>query len=196
MKQKIDYNVDWSKYFKVDIDSPSGLTRINDDAGKAIKPRHIGYQKFRKNGKSSTWRIYFQGRNHCVHRIIWVMIYGSIDPDLVIDHLDGNPFNNKIDNLALKTQTNNLRNQHLRSNNITGITGVSRLKMRNLFYYAAQWHEIDGCLKRKNFSISKLGEEIARDLAIACRQEQIFRLISEGADYTDRHGFSIRGEAQ
>jgi len=117
------------------------------------------------------------------------MTYGSIDPDLVIDHLDGNPFNNEIDNLALKTPADNMRNQRKYSNNTTGITGVKLTNSgNNLFYYTAQWSEIDGSQKKRHFSISKFGEDIAKLLAINYREEQIQKLISEGADYTNRHG--------
>jgi len=128
-------------------------------------------------------------KKNYVHRIIWVLTYGSIDQTLVIDHLDGDPFNNRIENLALKTFANNARNNHKRSDNTTGVTGVSITKTKaGNSYYDAYWFELNGTFKHKLFSILKLGEETAKSLAIAYREEQIQRLISEGAEYTERHG--------
>ena len=38
---KLDYNIDWSEYFKLDVESPSGLTRIKGKRGNKIKPNKI-----------------------------------------------------------------------------------------------------------------------------------------------------------
>lgn len=45
------------------------------------------------------------------HRLIWIYHYGSIDNDLVIDHIDGNKSNNDINNLRLVTQQQNCFNR-------------------------------------------------------------------------------------
>jgi len=37
MKQKVDYNLNWSNYFILDSTSPSGLSRIKNKQGKEIK---------------------------------------------------------------------------------------------------------------------------------------------------------------
>ena len=76
-------------------------------------------------------RLNFKSKMYLVHRIIWVLTYGSIDLTLVIDHLDGDPLNNEISNLSLKTHKNNSRNQRQHSNNKTGVTGVSLMCNKN-----------------------------------------------------------------
>jgi len=43
--------------------------------------------------------------------------------------------------------------------------------MGNLWYYTSTWRE-DGKYKSKNFSIKKLGKEVALDLAIKYRKEK------------------------
>ena len=188
-KEKLEYNIKWSEYFRVDSTSPSGLLRTKDRYGKAIDGYPVGHRCFKNNGDPVAWRVNFQEKIYLVHRIIWVLSHGSIDKELVIDHSDGNPFNNELNNLSLKTSSGNSMNRRQQRNNITGITGVRLLvnKSGNM-YYSAQWYDISGKLMHKYFSVLKLGEHLAKSLAVEYRKEQIKHLISEGAEYTPRHG--------
>lgn len=45
-----------------------------------------------------------------VHRIIYLAKYGMIPEGYVIDHIDGNPSNNRIRNLRAVTQRENMKN--------------------------------------------------------------------------------------
>ena len=187
-KQKHDYNQDWSSHFIIDQSSPSGLVKIINEHENTIKLINVGNRQF-DNGVPNSWRLDFKGKKYVIHRIIWVLKYGNIDPELIIDHLDGNPFNNKIENLKLKTLRGNQRNKGKQNNNTTGTTGVSLVETKEgEGYYVASWCEIDGKLKQKRFSIKKNGEEKAKADAIIYRNQQIQRLILEGAGYTERHG--------
>lgn len=185
---RLDYDLNWGEYFQVDELSPSGIVRVKNYLRKNINKYSVGTKFFRKNGDAQAWKLGFQGKLYYIHRIIWVMTYGSIDHTLVIDHLDGNPFNNKIENLSLKTQKDNLRNTSQYRNNKTGFNGVRLTDRKGKFYYTAQWYDAEGNFKLKYFSISKFGEDAAKDLAVAYRKEQIQQLINEGAGYTERHG--------
>lgn len=182
-----NYNLDWGEYFRLDETSPSGLVRIRNYLGKTIEKYNVGNRGYYTNGDKSSWSLSFKGKMYQVHRIIWVLTYGSIDPELVIDHLDGDPFNNKIENLSLKSQEGNTRNKRQYDNNKTGITGVKLVKGK-WDYYEANWYDKDGFQKTKCFSLIKFGEEKAKSLAISCREEQMLRLISEDMGYTERHG--------
>ena len=64
-----------------------------------------------------------------VHRIIWEMINGAIPVGMVIDHIDGNPFNNRIENMRMCSQGQNLCNKRIQSNNSCGIKGVCYSKV-------------------------------------------------------------------
>lgn len=184
----LDYNLNWGESFRLGVISPSGLLKTKSRTGKNIEGYNVGTQFFQKSGKPDSWRLRFQQKTYQVHRIIWVLTYGSINSEMVIDHLDGNPFNNKIENLSLKSQKNNSMNKCKYTNNKTGITGVVLETKIGYLYYTAYWCEIDGKHRQKCFSILKLGEEKAKELAITYREEQIKRLLLEGAGYTDRHG--------
>ena len=186
---QLDYNLNWREYFKLDESSPSMLVRTRSWRGNKIKEISAGFRGIQKNGKAVGWYVGFKNKVYLIHRIIWVMTYGSIDPNLVIDHLDGNPLNNQIVNLSLKTQANNARNKSKQTSNTSGITGVMLTNNgKGRIYFTAHWNEIDGSFNRKHFSVAKLGEETAKTLAIAYREQQVQRLISEGANYTERHG--------
>lgn len=58
------------------------------------------------------------------HRIAWIYCYGDID-GLEIDHIDGNPSNNRLSNLRLASHQQNMCNRVLQKNNTSGISGVS-----------------------------------------------------------------------
>lgn len=57
------------------------------------------------------------------HRIAWLYFYGGT-PN-IIDHIDGDGTNNKIANLRDATQSDNLCNRGIQSNNTSGYKGVS-----------------------------------------------------------------------
>jgi len=189
MRQISDYNLNWEEYFKLDDKSPSGLIRVKNWSEKRMQVYTFGHQHFRKNGKPHAWVIGFKGQDYYVHRIIWVMVHGSIDSGLVVDHLNGDPFNNNIENLSLKTHKDNSRNQCKRTRNKTGETGVRLVVVRGKYrYYEANWYNLEGKFEWKHFSVLKFGEELAKSLAVTHRTEQIQKLIDGGAAYTERHG--------
>ncbi len=62
------------------------------------------------------------------HRVAWLLHYGKW-PTNGIDHIDGNPGNNRIANLRDVGQQDNNRNKCTRKDSSTRITGVSWCKM-------------------------------------------------------------------
>lgn len=75
------------------------------------------------------YRIAIDGVRYPSHRIAWAIYYGEIvSSDLVIDHIDQDPSNNRISNLRAVTHQENMRNQPIRKNNSSGVTGVSYSK--------------------------------------------------------------------
>lgn len=76
--------------------------------------------------------ICWKGKEYYVHRLAWLLMTGS-HPSKMIDHKDGNPQNNRWDNLREATGTQNQRNRRVGSNNRLGLKGVHRVK-RNKFH--------------------------------------------------------------
>lgn len=58
------------------------------------------------------------------HRVAWALHFGEW-PTGHIDHINGDPADNRIDNLRIVTPTENMRNQKLNSANTSGVVGVS-----------------------------------------------------------------------
>jgi hypothetical protein len=72
--------------------------------------------------------VAIQWKNLLVHRIIFALHHGYL-PEL-IDHIDRNPYNNRIENLRPATNAVNALNRKLDSRNKSGITGVRRYRQK------------------------------------------------------------------
>ena len=59
------------------------------------------------NPSNGYWRVTIGGKTYQLSRVIWFWHHGDLDASKVIDHIDGNPQNNKIENLRLCTQQQN-----------------------------------------------------------------------------------------
>lgn len=65
-----------------------------------------------------------------LHRLIWLWHNGEM-PSKHIDHIDGNPSNNRIENLREATDAENMQNQRrARTNNKLGVQGVFQVGKR------------------------------------------------------------------
>jgi hypothetical protein len=68
------------------------------------------------------------GQPYLEHRLIWVWHGNQLNA--TIDHIDGNPLNNKIENLRMASHSENMRNTKMRSDNKSGVKGVSWCKTK------------------------------------------------------------------
>lgn len=119
------------------------------------------------------------------HNLVWEVFNGS-EPTSIIDHIDGNPFNNNICNLRLCDSSTNQRNVGISSRNKTGVCLTSAGNGKYV-YYEAYVVTLDGKLLRKKFSTLP-DKAAAFKSAVEWRESQILLLNAIGAGYTDRHG--------
>lgn len=90
-----------------------------------------------------------------------------------VDHINGNPMDERRANLRDGSDGVNETNKTLASNNKSGVTGVRFVPQRNA--WAAQWTENEE-KQRRSYAVSVYGEEKARELAIAAREDANLRL--------------------
>jgi len=63
-------------------------------------------------------------RHYLGHRVAWLMAKGNW-PSSMIDHIDGDPRNNRLSNLRPATRAQNMMNMALLESNTSGFKGVS-----------------------------------------------------------------------
>jgi hypothetical protein len=105
------------------------LFDYSGDSGEFV--RRIKVQGCRKLGTpvgadngSGYLKIRADGKDYYAHRLAWLYVYGYM-PNCEIDHIDGKRSNNRIDNLREAPGSLNGKNKAVRSDNSTGLHGVS-----------------------------------------------------------------------
>jgi len=184
-------NTELSWFYYYDETSPTFLrynyTKTHGVFGK-IKPIVHGNVAGWVDESSGYAKVNHLGRKISAHTIIYSLFYGEVNSGLVIDHFDGSTRNNKIENLQIKTQSQNMRNRKKHTNNKSGVTGVWLDMRKGLGSWLATWKELSGKNGKKSFPILKYGNDLAFELACLYRKSTIERLVVEGAEYTESHG--------
>jgi hypothetical protein len=72
--------------------------------------------------KNGYCEVRVDGKLHGTHRLIYLMHKGDLPR--FVDHIDGNPSNNLIENLREATHAENMRNSKLPITNTSGFKGV------------------------------------------------------------------------
>lgn len=84
-------------------------------------------------------------RNFRIHQLVWYKAHGYIPK--MIDHIDGNKSNNRIDNLREVSRSQNMCNRKVQRNNVVGYKGVyKRRDQKRLKSYMARVFA-DGAVK-------------------------------------------------
>ena len=175
--------IDWNFYFYIDETSPSNLRwKIKTST---VKSGDIAGSKHSNGG----WCVKVKQKKWFVHRIIYYMYFGEIKEGNVIDHINGNPFDNLINNLRSITATENSRNSKKRKHNTSGVTGVNFFvnKKTKETYVKSFWYEISGKTNNKLFSVKKYGLLEAFNFACNFRKNMMKKLNEQGANYSKRH---------
>jgi hypothetical protein len=121
----LDYStVPWHKFVKYDVNSPTYLTYIVDSGCRNPKYKKCAGEpagNLRNHlGKKMSPQVVYKGKTYCISRVIWFMLKGEL-PDH-IEHLDGDVFNNNVENLIERQLVSHDPSPKARSSNIVKIT--------------------------------------------------------------------------
>lgn len=104
---------------RLSYDAETGLLRWLDPVSRAVKAGTIA-----GNHTKCYVHVKINGTLYGAHRLAWAIHHGEW-PKMLVDHIDGDPHNNRISNLRLATKSQNNWNSSKRKDNKTGFKGVS-----------------------------------------------------------------------
>jgi hypothetical protein len=114
------------------IDALLDYIRLDEDTGKLfwVKLKNKKYAVGTEAGVSQShvrgYRGFgWDGKRYLTHRIVFFLHTGEDPGELFVDHINGDPSDNRPANLRLATPSQNLMNMHRpMRNNKTGVLGV------------------------------------------------------------------------
>lgn len=134
-------------------ESPSGLFWKKNNKIAGCLNKRTGYYVVRVDNKL-----------YQAHRIVWLLHNKEISADLVIDHIDNNRTNNKIENLRLIQKKINNFNR-----NKSYLSGIETKIHKNCTTFIV-YFRINGKRVRKSFSTKDFGES-AQEMAVQYRNK-------------------------
>lgn len=174
--------------FYYDPTSPTGLRRKTDwRSGRKLTTIRAKAGDPTGSAGKDYYAVYDGSKLVLAHVVIWILEVGEIPEGFVVDHIDGNGFNNNILNLRCIKERHNSQNMKKMSSNSSGVCGVH---FRDGAYprWLAQCHSLENKRLNKSFSVNKYGYDEAFRLACEYRAKMIEELNRQGAGYTERHG--------
>ncbi len=115
------------------------------------------------------------GKKYLAHRVIWALHYGEW-PTKHLDHVDGNPLNNLIDNLRESSQQENMFNRRPSANKSSAFKGVSWHKN------SKKWRSYI-TVDDKHISLGYFNEEVAAAKAYDVAAKVLFGAFAKGNVY-------------
>jgi len=114
LQELFDYNPDTGILMNRRLNRPAGY---NLKGGKSTKTHRV---------------VKVDGHVFTMHRLIWMWWYGEDPGAYLVDHIDQNSLNNRLDNLRLATRELNRRNSKLNRNRIS-------CPYRNVYRNGRKW---------------------------------------------------------
>jgi len=115
---------------------------------------------------------YINNNSFQVHRLIWELVNGPIPEGKVIDHINGNGLDNRLSNLRLCSQAENVLNSKVSKNSKTGVKGVSyeterkkyraQISKNNKLYFLGRFDKLEEAEKAYKEASKELHGEFSK----------------------------------
>lgn len=112
---------------RVTYDPETGHFYAKVSSGRRSKGDRIGYAD-----KLGYWKISIHGKWIMSHRLAWALMNSNVWPAGEIDHINGNPGDNRIANLRVANRSQNVANAKFSSKNTTGFRGVCIVRRKSI----------------------------------------------------------------
>lgn len=112
--------VEADRLFRYDPSTGHIFWKVSRRGVRAAAGMRAGHMS--KNGYV---QIRTRGRRLLGHRLAWLLAHGHM-PEAEIDHINGDPSDNRLCNLRSADRSQNGRNRRISSNSTTGFKGVTR----------------------------------------------------------------------
>lgn len=102
-----------AEVLRIDPNSPTGLTWLPSSSRPGLGNKPV----YGHRGSKKYFRIEVCGERYAAHRVVWALAYGSISEEQQIDHIDGDGFNNRLENLRSASNLLNANSRHRTNGN-------------------------------------------------------------------------------
>ena len=119
-ENNISYNP-WNMMFYQDGKEMRTYLQQNNQCIYSDQPRYYRYYIYYKDGKS---------KQIAVHRLMWLYFKGDIPEGYVVDHINNNSLDNRLDNLQLLTRSENTKKNSVGRNQLYYQLGAEEYEKR------------------------------------------------------------------
>lgn len=123
------------------------------------KPAHI-YYKLKRADSRPYGVVEVKERRFAVHRVVWAVVHG-VWPDGVIDHINRDTTDNRVENLRIVTSAGNAKNKTRARNNSSGHNGVDysfgKWRVRVGPVFGGRYDTLDLAIKVRDLLYQELG---------------------------------------
>ena len=133
-------------------------------AASSWNSRNAGQPAFDRPNRCGHFEGQIFSRRFLSHRVAWALYYDDW-PEGFVDHIDGNPKNNRISNLRCVSHKENSRNSKRSRANTTGETGVVRvggeyraeIRVDGEKHYLGRYPTVDSAAAARRLANQKFG---------------------------------------
>lgn len=176
-----------TKLIEIDDEQKLELAKVrealyyNPETGNFSSRQHNGIRTRCMIGDNGYIYVSIKGKKYAAHRLAWFYFHGRW-PKEDIDHINGNPSDNRILNLREATRKQNAHNRRLGKNNTSGMRCVSKNRVNGK--YAVKIWRFGQCFSLGEYSEKLDAAKVANDF-LRKTDEEFFSDVRAKHDLPD-----------